>query len=142
MSLKRLRNIARPHTTQIRPTWPSKRLRLRKLKIRRLGKKRKEGDIKNDKVGEKYKTVALPQLELISLRLQKVKKKSNIIAKTLGKLFLRSSIIIVIKRTIILKITLCQKTSYCLNNLYVNDYQLGNLIVYTFYLLFNLVLEK
>lgn len=45
---------------QIKPTIPSKGQKLRRLKVKRLGRKKREGDTKDNKIDVKNKTIALP----------------------------------------------------------------------------------
>lgn len=55
-------------------------MRLRKIKLRRLGNKEKEWDTKDNKIDEKNKIVALLLQKVMPFRplSQKVKKRSNI----------------------------------------------------------------
>lgn len=80
-------------------TRSTKKPRPKRLR-KRSGRKRKKQETKENKMDKYDKIVALLQQELILPRPQKAKKRSNIMARTLRKTFLRSLIIIVIKRSL------------------------------------------
>lgn len=114
-------------------------LRLRRLRMRRLKRKEKEEDTKNNKTGEKNKMAALSYLEAMLLR-PKRHQKNEIIA--LEKIFLRSLIITIIRRAIILRIISEQKPCSRLSDLYVDGSLLGRLIAYILHLISGLISEK
>lgn len=123
ISLKRPKNLAQPPKVKVRikPIRLNKGPRSRKSR-KKLGKKRKKRDIKENKTDEKNKTVASSQWGLMSLRLQKVQGRSNIMVKALRKISLRSLAITVIRRITTPGIIPSQKTSCSFNKLYVGDY--------------------
>lgn len=53
---------------RIRPTRLNKRPRPRTLKVRSSGRKKREEDIKDNKAGEKYETIAPYTKDVIPLR--------------------------------------------------------------------------
>lgn len=63
--------------------------------MRRLRRKEKDGDIKNNKAGKKNKTTVLLYLKQIPPRSQKINKRNNMTA--LEKTFWRSTITTVIR---------------------------------------------
>lgn len=81
-----------------------------------------ERDFKENEINKKDKMAALLQWELILFRPQKVKKRINTIARSLREIFLISSIIIIIKKAVMPKIVLNQKTSYSLGNFHISNY--------------------
>lgn len=90
---------------------------LEKIKKKKRIRSRANENVTRDKI-----VVPLPS-EAMSLRLHplRVKRKSGVRYKDLGKTSWRSSAIIVIKKTTILRIIPSEKTSYSLGNLHVND---------------------
>ncbi len=90
-----------------------------KEKVRKEKKRRKH---QKSKIDKKDKTIALLQWELIPLRLQKAKKRSNTMAKALKRTSPRSSAITIIRKTTTPGITPSQKTSCSLGNFYISDY--------------------
>lgn len=66
--------------------------------------------------------IAILQQEEMPLKLQKAKKRSNVIGKALRRTFLRLLTITVIIRAITLGIAPSYKTSYNLGDFHVNDY--------------------
>lgn len=103
------------------------KLTLRIINLRpqiRPGKKNKirRKPVERDKKNKKDETVALPQLRLIPLRLQKAKRSSDAMVKVLRGISLRSLTITVMRKATTLGIELSQKTSYSLGNLHVGDY--------------------
>lgn len=77
--------------------------------MKRPRRKKREEDIRDNKVGEKNKIVALLQLEIMLVRSQKLKIKSGTTAKVLEKTFLKLFVITVIRRATILGIAQSQK---------------------------------
>lgn len=74
INLTRLKNLALSYKMRIKSTILSKKPRSRIPKVRKSEKKSRKRDTRNNKTGEKDKTVAPLQLELILFRLQKAKK--------------------------------------------------------------------
>ena len=100
---------------------PNQETKLRKPKIRQI-RKTKKRHLRKNKIDEKVEMVAPPQLELISFKLKKGERKSNIISRALREIFLKPSVITVIKNIITPEITSNQKTSYGFDNLYVDNF--------------------
>lgn len=88
--------------------------------MKRLEKKRRERDIRDNKVDQKDEIVVLLQRKLISLRSQKAKIR-DVTNIALKKIFMRSLIITEISKTTIPEIALSQKTSCNLSNLHINN---------------------
>ena len=74
--------------TKIKSIKLNKEPRLRKTR-KKLERKRKEEDIKENKINKKYEMVVSPEWKLMPLKPQKAKIRSNIIARALKKTFLR-----------------------------------------------------
>lgn len=83
--------------------------------------KRKKGDTKENKTDEKKRIIAPLQLGSMLLRLQKAKKRSNMLVRGLRRSLLRSSAITAIRRATILEIVLSQKTNLSCGNFNVSD---------------------
>lgn len=85
-------------------------------------RKRKEEDIKENKIGKNDETIAPSQWELMPCRLQKAKRRSNRIARTLREISMRLLTINAIRKATTPEIALSQKTSCSLSNFHIDDY--------------------
>ncbi len=109
-----------PRRPRLVPRRPTNQKSLRKP-WRRPGRKRKGRGIKENKTDEKDETIAPPLQELMPLRPQSAKRRSDALARALRRTSLRLPTITTIRRATTPGSAPSQKTSCCLADFHVGD---------------------